>query len=771
MITTLKHSLTHFPEDSRYVCLYNYNKIPHGKQGADEWQDHTYYHTEIDFKTITGIGRLIERGELIIDIDAHPGGPNGLHAFERFQLDNDINLKPHVETSRGGFHVYCKIDPNFQVPHSLPQYPGIEFFDGHSNRAIPIPNSSCDPKDKKATHKQLRPIERDSISTKCFSIKDQKTTIPYKQIVRYIKILIRKYKKEISYDSWMRVLAAIHDWAGSTPRGEKLAIRFSENVPNYKSPHDVRMHYKSFTTSKDNKVTIATIISEVSQYELKRYSRLISKFTESTYQNQLDTLSQAQLTKPDREQLLVNLQKKLRELKISIPKAELRKLTTPTAIEADVLKRLVFNVPQESIVDTLFPYRDLRPTSFEIMYGHHFPHLKKPFIEVAKQLPVVDGKGYSPSEGQIFYYRRKAKLNIFDPQSMPPCPSHPSSSYDRYISQLLLQFNIFFEDEEIIEVMLDFIAFLYQNPGQKILWAPLLMSEEGMGKSFIGRLCQHILGHENVDFYINPWEASNFNEWQKYKLLNVLEEFDVVKMAKMHKRTVDSLIRDLITGEEVFVDQKYEDKEWFKNVTNYMLFSNSNVPIQLAESDRRFFVFSSTIKDKTDFEMRLLLNGWTTTYDEHWTNLHRMLYEGRDDLIYYFSHRNIAGFKPHTAPPNSYDKQELIHTEARRDERDQNAHIIQEVARICSDEASGWHNKEYVVSEVVFKKIEEDLQILINKRLRHSILLDMDFTEKTHYNVGPKRWYIYHKPSANPAKCRKQLKEEISHASETTSKE
>jgi Bifunctional DNA primase/polymerase, N-terminal len=44
----------------------------------------------------------------VVDLDRHPGGPDGVVAFKSFRGDNPAPQAPTVKTASGGYHIYLK---------------------------------------------------------------------------------------------------------------------------------------------------------------------------------------------------------------------------------------------------------------------------------------------------------------------------------------------------------------------------------------------------------------------------------------------------------------------------------------------------------------------------------------------------------------------------------------------------------------------------------------------------------------------------------------
>ena len=154
------------------------------------------------------------------------------------------------------------------------------------------------------------------------------------------------------------------------------------------------------------------------------------------------------------------------------------------------------------------------------------------------------------------------------------------------------------KEPEYRRTVMDFIAYLVQHPGEKILWALLIQGVEGCGKGTIADLAAAVLGTTNV----RRLEAgaaldSQFNDFAAGSQLVV---FDEVRNVGENKFRVMENLKPLITDPFVELNRKYQRQRNVANVANYMLFTNHHDALPVSDDDRRFFILKSPLQTKGD---------------------------------------------------------------------------------------------------------------------------------------------------------------------------
>lgn len=134
---------------------------------------------------------------------------------------------------------------------------------------------------------------------------------------------------------------------------------------------------------------------------------------------------------------------------------------------------------------------------------------------------------------------------------------------------------------------LDWLTFTILRPADKIKWAPLLVSTQGIGKGWIFTLLQELLGFDNVTSIKPGAFDGSFNGFVNKKVLVLVDEMRMT----LKGNSVDSL-KMSITEDTVTVNEKHVKEETVRTYANFLCFTNHPDAVPLEDTDRRFWVLS-----------------------------------------------------------------------------------------------------------------------------------------------------------------------------------
>lgn len=149
--------------------------------------------------------------------------------------------------------------------------------------------------------------------------------------------------------------------------------------------------------------------------------------------------------------------------------------------------------------------------------------------------------------------------------------------------------NYLFQDEEERDHVLNWMAWIVQNPTYKPNHALLIVGKNtGTGKSFVARVMEQIIGERNTQRPKNSSMGGDFNSWLKDCRLCIIEE-----VYQVNRRENFNAMRDLIT--EPYVEVNIKGIPAFK-IPNYVCMmgvSNHPEALPLDETDRRWLVIET----------------------------------------------------------------------------------------------------------------------------------------------------------------------------------
>lgn len=177
---------------------------------------------------------------------------------------------------------------------------------------------------------------------------------------------------------------------------------------------------------------------------------------------------------------------------------------------------------------------------------------------------------------------------------------HIKSKEDADIGRILYHFEVVANfNPEVYEYLLNYFAWLFQNPSRKTNVCLLIQGKQGTGKTtLVENLLRKMMGRRYI--YDTPDIDSvvgRFNSAIAGKFMVVLNE----ATGKDTYGVIDK-IKDSITRTEVGIEYKGVDKIMVQDYCNYCYTTNNVKPIAITEDDRRFQVIECSDKHKKDVE-------------------------------------------------------------------------------------------------------------------------------------------------------------------------
>lgn len=195
--------------------------------------------------------------------------------------------------------------------------------------------------------------------------------------------------------------------------------------------------------------------------------------------------------------------------------------------------------------------------------------------------------------------------------------------------------------DEIHDWILKWLAYPIQHPGAKMKSALVVHGPQGTGKSMLFEAIGAIYGEYYILMNQGAIEDKFNADWSSRKLYVVADE--IVARQDMHH--VKNQLKTLVTGEWIRVNPKNLIAYRERNHMNFVFLSNERQPIVIEHDDRRHGVIwtpPKLPKSYYDDVARELENGGLAA-------LHEYLLEV-----------DLTGFGPHTEPPMTRSKSDLL---------------------------------------------------------------------------------------------------------------
>jgi putative DNA primase/helicase len=220
-------------------------------------------------------------------------------------------------------------------------------------------------------------------------------------------------------------------------------------------------------------------------------------------------------------------------------------------------------------------------------------------------------------------------------------PSEPESGKCELILDLL-QYMCSGErnSRELYEWILKWCAYPIQNPGAKMKSTVVVHGGQGLGKNLF---FEGIMGIYGQYGRILDQDAlvDKHNDWASRKLFLIADEV----VASAHRFEHKNKLKTLITGTQIRINPKHIAAYDEANHCNLVFLSNESMPVVLEEDDRRHCVL--WMADPKD--------------EEYYKAVAAQMKGGGIAALHHFLlHLDLGDFNPHTKPPSSDAKRELI---------------------------------------------------------------------------------------------------------------
>jgi len=202
---------------------------------------------------------------------------------------------------------------------------------------------------------------------------------------------------------------------------------------------------------------------------------------------------------------------------------------------------------------------------------------------------------------------------------------------------------------EILNFVLNWLAYPLQHPGAKMATALVVHGPQGTGKNLFFEAYARIFG-EYAAVIGQAQLESRYNDWASRKLFLIGDEIVASNELTHHKNALKSYV----TAETVQVETKFQPVRTEKNHANFVFLSNDNRPLALERDDRRHLVVYCPPKQSPDL----------------YTRVRKSLDLGAVEAFYeLLLSRDTGDFHAHSLPPMTNAKRELVELGLRPAER------------------------------------------------------------------------------------------------------
>jgi hypothetical protein len=393
------------------------------------------------------------------------------------------------------------------------------------------------------------------------------------------------------------------------------------------------------------------------------------------YDDLAEAVKQVEAHNPDQQQAIVERIAKagLNELQINslrgmlkthakIPAATFDKMlgrilperTSVAVAETDAVRRIkdryVWVADQDGFFDRTRRKRQL--ISINGVRGRHLaempleddgrPICPTKFLTSDADRKAVDFIDFRPGEPEFAQDERGVlTVNLWRPTPLEPVDGDPSPFVDhvRYV---------FDGDDQHAGYLLDYCAYMVQHPGRKMKVCPLIIGGQGIGKDLIADSIVPALGKDYCDRVDATVFGEDYNGYLVDRVFVTVGETNIGSPVLMNK------LKQQVTNETAYINQKYIQQYQQEVTVNFMLFSNHDDALRLEPDDRRFFVWRSRAVRREP---------------PHYQEYVKWLRGGGHGIIYnHLLNRDLSGFNAHGPAPMTEAKSNLQQSGGKEDD-------------------------------------------------------------------------------------------------------
>lgn len=427
---------------------------------------------------------------------------------------------------------------------------------------------------------------------------------------------------EDSYDRWFPVLAALKDAEREPDEFKEIAREWSAKSDNY----DESSFEDKWDNGSFNRVLgqVSSITSLVRRIEKLRNEKTVEEVIIPEFENCV-TLTDWKLAAERLSETAVF--GSVREVAVQKATEAYKQVTGLKKISQSALDDLAYDFtqfdPPEWVQPWVFDlgqglfidrhsFNGVGPYAFNLSNARHLREIgiKKAadkFVSEDYPIPMVDGLMYFPAmhgdmpgnrrvpahgldDPAFFSYEGKTYLNTFDPSSLPPMPEVYSKNDLRAIKAVKHFFEVQFPREKERRYVMDWLAWVVNNPTRKINYALVIVGCEGSGKTIIKKFMTYLLGgRRNVGTISNMVLQKSFTDWANGHILKVIEEISIPG----HRYDVVNTLKEPISNESLQTEGKHKDAGEKVNTASYLAFTNEDGAIPIGPESRRYLVAGS----------------------------------------------------------------------------------------------------------------------------------------------------------------------------------
>ena len=438
--------------------------------------------------------------------------------------------------------------------------------------------------------------------------------------------LLENYPSDsLDYDGWAKVGMAIAHQYESSDAGYAIWVEWSKLDTERFKQREMRTKWRSFG-GRTNPVTMASIIKAAgglsggalaisptsdTAMTLRDEAQAVSDMASySTFKKRVVTLSTAQLPQDIRSVLAAEVHKAfgkgegmgLRDIKTAFsPPKNARPVGGEMENTPDWLAPWIYYELDNEFVSTDQPEYRINSRAFDAKFSRMSEaasaEMPASIFAISRcEVPTVSRMYFMPDTEEIITERDGLTvLNTYRRGGVTPCEVLDDEGQEA-VDLFLAHIKNTFSDEREQTILLDWMAHVYVNAGQRVNWAMLIWGVEGNGKTIFFNILQCLIGRLNTKDISPSAINSQYNDWAAGGIVGCVEE---IRIAGSNKWQILDSMKPAISNDTLAIHPK--GKAMFANAPNhcsYMMTTNHSDAVPMSQNDRRFCVLFSRQEDK-----------------------------------------------------------------------------------------------------------------------------------------------------------------------------
>jgi primase-polymerase (primpol)-like protein len=322
----------------------------------------------------------------------------------------------------------------------------------------------------------------------------------------------------------------------------------------------------------------------------------------------------------DRDFLAAAIKKRFNEWLFPVSINECREMLRTRAVDDESgalvpewANRHVYVLGNDEFFD-LQTARPLSRTAFNAQYNRSMPARPNGDREDASKwclerwnMATVAEVMYWPGKEPVFQHEGVWYANDYSPATLPETATEYTAEGIAAIDAFLNHVRAFCDGRTDVYLnMLDWMAWVVQNPGRKCRYMPLLKGVQGDGKTMIIDAIRAAMGWANVGSVGPNLLTADFNDWAEGTCVTGFEEMMITGRKRY---SVANSLKEPIANSALSINRKGRASGvTIVNVTNYIGFTNHVDAVPLEDSDRRYWVIFSRYQSKAEVAAALGLH-------------------------------------------------------------------------------------------------------------------------------------------------------------------